>query len=85
MRITGEGQGWKHTPSPKRDSFKFQTGTLMLCCRFSFLFLFKKQFPGLAFYFYFLATPTARANFQARDQTHATGVTRAIAVTMPGP
>ena len=36
---------------------------------------------AFSFYFYFLAMPMACRNSQARDQTQATAVTRATAVT----
>ena len=34
---------------------------------------------------FFLAAPAVCGNSQARDQTHATAVTQAAAVTMPDP
>ena len=37
------------------------------------------------FFFFFLATPVACSSSWARDQTHATAVARATAVTMPEP
>ena len=67
-------EGWEGRWSGRRRN---NTPQFSICPCWYFFFFFLS--------FFFLAAPMACRSSQARDQTHATAVIRATAVTMPDP